>query len=408
MAEHTNIAWATHTWSPFIGCSKVASGCTNCYAEADFAIRRKRVVWGPHGTRVKTSDAYWKKPLAWNKTSGRCKTCGGHGLRWTGLIDYDCDVCNASGEGERFRVFPSLCDPFEKTDLPILNSDGRELWMSEFERGRYVTLPDDLTTLTDTERQNIENETYRRASIRDLRRDMFKLIDATPNLTWILLTKRPENIRNMWPIVEEAPYIAEAGAMNDYQLNRRENVWLIFSASDQQSLEAGLPHLLRHRDLVPVLGLSLEPLLGPIDLSVDGLWNSDCRHCVDQLPDPETNVVECRRCDGTGKGNDTDISWVIVGGESGPNARPCALEWIDDIRRQCEAAKVPCFVKQMGSNPVTENANVWNFDRPGRRIGLGWGTSAAGCRINFDDSKGSDPTEWPEELRVQEFPNATR
>lgn len=316
MAETTKIAWATSTWNPWIGCSKVASGCLNCYAEADFDRRRKRVVWGPHGTRVKTSDAYWRKPIKWNREAGTLEHLGGT---------------------NRPRVFPSLCDPFESSPL----------------------IPDEW------------------------RKDMFKLIDATPNLDWLLLSKRPENVLRMWPTVQGRHYVAEAGAMNDYQLNSRDNVWLIYSASDQQSLETGLSHLLKCRDLVPVLGLSLEPLIGPIDLNA-------CWHGGFPCPGSGSYVA--------------GPHWVIVGGESGPNARPCALEWIDDIRRQCEAANTPCFIKQMGSNPVTENANVWDFDYLGKRIGAAWGRSAAGCKINFDDSKGADPSEWPEEFRVQQFP----
>lgn len=364
MAEHTKISWATHTWSPWIGCSKVASGCTNCYAEADFAIRRKKVVWGPKGSRVKTSDAYWKKPL-----------------RWNAMVDDDREMfrdCCYEGRNDPIliephhpKVFPSLCDPFEDWSGEIVDSSG--------------------------ERLDKFDEQWRPATMNDLRCDMFKLIDATPNLDWLLLSKRPENILHMWPIVEGSPYIAEAGAMNDYQLNRRENVWLIYSASDQESLEAGMRYLLKCRTLSPVLGLSLEPLLGPVNLKLATECDRNCN---------EYTYAECPGTSGPCIMQRL-VDWVIVGGESGHNARPCALEWIDDIRRQCEAAKVPCFIKQMGSNPVTENANIWHFDRPGRRIGAAWGHGAAGCRINFDDSKGSDPSEWTEELRVQEFPNET-
>lgn len=392
MAEKTKIAWADMTWSPWIGCTKVASGCTNCYAEADFAIRRNRVVWGPGGSRVKTSEGYWKKPLAWDKRSGKCPECFGAAILWGGRTSYDCEHCCATGDGERFRVFPSLCDVFDDTELPVVDNNGRELWMSEDERGRYCPMPDDLTRLTDLERANIKDGWFRKAFLADLRHDMFKLIDATPNLDWVLLTKRPENILRMWPTVEGRPYVAEAGAMNDYQLNRRENVWLIFSASDQPSLEAGLPHLLACNDFVPVIGLSLEPLLGPIDLS--GVMDPAGVDYVENIPACQTGG--------------SPLDWIIIGGESGPNARPCALEWIDDIRRQCAQSGVPCFVKQMGSNPVTENANIWNFVYPGKRIGSAWGHGAAGCHINLDDSKGGDPREWPEGLRVQEYPNAIR
>lgn len=362
MAEKTSIAWCDATWNPWIGCTKVASGCANCYAEADFAIRRKRVVWGPHGTRVKTSDDYWRKPIKWNREAGE----------------------------NRLRVFPSLCDVFEDWGQHIaghqlvLNHKGETLWRDEVSGQIFAGGNARIV--------GVNNFRPRYLTLDHLRSDMFQLIDNTPNLDWLLLSKRPENILRMWPTVKGRPYVAEAGAMNDYQLNRRENVWLIYSASDQESLEAGLPHLLKCRDLVPVLGLSLEPLLGTIDLS----------SVMDPIGiDYVENIPACL----TGG---SELSLVIVGGESGPNARPCALEWIDDIRRQCATSGVHCFVKQMGSNPVTENANVWDFDYLGKRIGAGWGLSAAGCRINFDDPKGGNPAEWPEDLRVQELPNATR
>lgn len=66
MAE-TKIQWADYTFNPWIGCTKVHTGCANCYAEADMDKRRGRVRWGPHGTRSRTSDDYWKEPLKWNR-----------------------------------------------------------------------------------------------------------------------------------------------------------------------------------------------------------------------------------------------------------------------------------------------------------------------------------------------------
>ena len=88
------------------------------------------------------------------------------------------------------------------------------------------------------------------------------------------------------------------------------DVELLYSASDQESLDAGMPHLLECADLVPTIGISAEPLLGPLDLSLSGL------------------------------------GWVIVGLESGPRFRPGNIEWIESIVDQCRAANVPVFVKQ--------------------------------------------------------------
>jgi len=82
---------------------------------------------------------------------------------------------------------------------------------------------------------------------------------------------------------------------------------------------------------------------------------------------------------------------VIVGGESGPKARPCDVEWIRSIVRQCKAAKVPCFVKQLGSRPYLRTL----FDADGCFQG--------GVGMKLGSRAGSDPEEWPEDLRVREL-----
>lgn len=83
-----------------------------------------------------------------------------------------------------------------------------------------------------------------------------------------------------------------------------------------------------------------------------------------------------------GAGGPVGIHQIIVGGESGPGARPCDVVWIRSIVAQCKAASVPCFVKQVGSRPT------------------GWG----GISVELSDRKGADPTEWPADLRVRKFP----
>jgi protein gp37 len=63
--ENSSIAWTDHTYSPWIGCTKVSPGCDHCYAEAEWDTRRHRVAWGPHGERSRTKTA--KDVLAWNR-----------------------------------------------------------------------------------------------------------------------------------------------------------------------------------------------------------------------------------------------------------------------------------------------------------------------------------------------------
>lgn len=92
----------------------------------------------------------------------------------------------------------------------------------------------------------------------------------------------------------------------------------------------------------------------------------------------------------------TGIDWVIVGGESGPHARPCNIEGIRSIVRQCKAAGVKCFVKQLGAKPF-ENGKPYNPHGVFKN-------DLSGKPAGTYDRKGGDPAEWPEDLRVREMP----
>jgi len=76
------------------------------------------------------------------------------------------------------------------------------------------------------------------------------------------------------------------------------------------------------------------------------------------------------------------IDWAVVGGESGPGARPFNVEWARSIIAQCRTAAIPCFVKQLGAFPIDK----------------------FGLHPKLRDRKGGDPTEWSEDLRVREYP----
>lgn len=164
------------------------------------------------------------------------------------------------------------------------------------------------------------------------RQRLVDLIQATPWLIWQLLTKRPENFSCF-------------GAMGWSRL-RSPQVWAMTSVELQE--EEGRIHHLSGASLVA--GVSAEPLLGPLDL--------------------------------TRRMRDHAIDWVIVGGESGPHARPCWLEWIYDLVQQCRQYGVACFVKQLGANVVDDK----------------------GDRVVIADPKGGDISEWPRELQVRQFP----
>jgi len=277
MGADTKIEWCHHTFNPWRGCTKISDGCKNCYAET-LSGRNPKVLgqWGPQGTRVVAAESQWREPLRWDKA--------------------------AQAAGERHRVFcASLADVFEWSD----------------------TMPADAWL-----------------KVRAVRVRLFRLIFETPNLDWLLLTKRPSHITQCiadvmniaWGVPQaESPF---AVWMEDWLTNHSvpRNVWLGTSVENQAAADERIPHLLR----VPaaVRFLSCEPLLGPLDLSAFVACQCDAGgHCDLCL------TGAARR-------------WVIVGGESGPNARPMHPDWARGLRDQCAAAGVPFFFKQWGEYAV--------------------------------------------------------
>lgn len=154
------------------------------------------------------------------------------------------------------------------------------------------------------------------------------LIRETPALDWLLITKRPENAARLWADAWAASWNGADSLGFEWA-----NIWLGTTVESQAMADERIPHLLR----VPARGhfLSCEPLLGRVNLH---RWL--CKHATD-------NQMEQRWmsswCDPSGS-----ISWVIIGGESGPKARPCAEEWIGDLVEQCLVAEVPAFVFPAG------------------------------------------------------------
>lgn len=158
------------------------------------------------------------------------------------------------------------------------------------------------------------------------RSDLFALIEATPALDWLLLTKRPQNVRKMiWP---------------KWDSGMPENIWLGTTVENQAEADRRIEHLIDAPAAVRFL--SCEPLLGPVNLfDWIGPWGER-----GQLQAPPM------------------LDWVICGGESGPGARPMHPDWARDLRDQCAAADVPFFFKQWG-DLVTEDQSPLDITLPG-------------------------------------------
>jgi protein gp37 len=182
------------------------------------------------------------------------------------------------------------------------------------------------------------------------RRDLFALIAKTPNLDWLLLTKRIGNAFQM--MVESCGFIEPSpGAYTP-----RPNVWIGATIVNQTEADRDIPKLLA----VParVRFLSMEPLLGPVDLTPH--FYGRATPCVDCPKDADCGCGWYHRSDLDGE---PKIDWVIVGGESGPGARPMQADWARSLRDQCKAAGVPFLFKQWG-----EHAPNWLNDNDDRKI----------------------------------------
>jgi protein gp37 len=174
------------------------------------------------------------------------------------------------------------------------------------------------------------------------------------------------------------------------------NVWLGVSAEDQERADERIPELLATPAAVRFV--SAEPLLGEVRL----LW----RWVSKGKPfggGPMVNLREPWKEPEPLPG----IDWVIAGGESGPDARPCDVRWIRSIVEQCREANVPCFTKQLGARVYDSEYRIGTYAPDDARTPtalVAGKITALGNLVLLRDRKGGDPAEWPSDLRVREFP----
>lgn len=392
--ENTKISWTNHTFNHVRGCTKISPGCTNCYAEKG-GKRNPAVlgIWGPNGTRVVASETQWSLPKKWDRWAkeGTCHECGGRKGKWVeGESPIDgpkpprvwlpCQMCGGTGQAEggayRARVFcASLADVFEDWQGLMVNSEGDDIrrcdpcdrtatqpvFVAEFSKGKTV---DDCVCC---------GKPTRPMTMDDVRLRLFELIAATPRLDWMLLTKRPENIQ---PTLSRLPMRVDAWGVGGCTLWEMmtahgcpiDNVWW-GTTVENQAATSRIGHLLKIPGSVHFL--SCEPLLEGLDLR---------EHLRPHCPwgcGPVTDSLVCQECEWCGDDSHR-INLAIVGGESGPGARPFDLQWARDLRDQCKAADCAYFFKQTGEN-------------------------VAGLRVR---GKGGELDDIPADLRIREMPKA--
>lgn len=248
--------------------------------------RYHRAKWGKGQERSRTSESNWKLPLRWERDARRAEE------NWIESVKH--------GEGysgempRRPRVFCASLSDWLDDEVPIE-------WLG----------------------------------------DLLKLIFATPNLDWLLLTKRPQNwiprMKALSNVISDLSW-----PVWDQWLKgiRPHNVWIGVSAGADQQAALDIP--------APIHFLSCEPMLHP-------------------LGDSPTTI---------------QFNWVILGGESGAHARPCRTDWIREAVALCRDCGIPAFVKQLGANAL----------------------DPTGEPMRLKDGHGGDMDEWPEDLRVRQFP----
>ena len=297
MAE-TKIEWADRVWNFIRGCSRVSSGCEGCYAEA--IARRFSGEGHPYAGTISERG------------------------KWNGNITF-----------HEHKPLEAL--KWKKPQRVFVNS------------------------MSDLFHENVKDEWIDKA---------FAIMALTPHITYQVLTKRPDLMQEyllnkkvlsriayrMGQIVGATKNVefmrlgsTKVSELELHCLSRMfqlPNVWLGVSVEDQKTANERIPHLLK----VPaaVRFLSVEPLLGEIDLSVY-LFASG----IDGEPAPRNEpMLPC-------------LHWVIVGGESGANARPMHPDWVRSIRDQCQAAGVPFFFKQWGEWwPIGQMPDGWLDNQP--------------------------------------------
>lgn len=235
---------------------------------------------------------------------------------------------------------------------------------------------------------------------------VFAAMATSPRHTFLVLTKRPDRML-LWSRRPVREYVGGWGKGNLRQFVPGitwggewplPNVWLGVSVEDQATADARIPLLLQ----TPALKrfISYEPALGPLDFGSEALCHAHDEGCVRLRDTRCNNRLGC-------------LDWVIVGGESGPGARPFEVEWARSILRQCRPTNIPVFVKQMGRWVLGDDTgfrvNHWLL--PG---GIGFvppllpsrdhGRPAEAIGFSLLDHKGGDMDEWPADLHVREFP----
>jgi protein gp37 len=317
----TSIEWTDKTWNPVRGCSRVSSGCANCYA-----IRHAHRFSGP-GRPYEGLTVYRERRPG--------------GVDWSGTA----------------RFVP------EMLSQPLHWKKPQRIFVNSMSDLFHESLSDeDIISVFNVMRQCSQH-------------------------AFQVLTKRPERMRDFCRRLrfdgsreKGRMWLADDANGRGYRVMGGSGcsgmpwVWLGVSVENQKAADERIPLLLDTP--ASVRFVSAEPLLGHVDLRTATFNGADSFSSL------------------------AGLDWVIVGGESGPGARACDVQWIRSIVKQCQDADVACFVKQLGAVAAHIGEPTGNFrTHNGRRQ-----YEVDAVQLSLKSKKGGDPSEWPEDLRVRQFP----
>ena len=334
----TSIEWTDKTWNPVRGCSRVSAGCSHCYAEG--VARRFAGPGQPYDGLVRIGKD--GRPKAqWNGTVRVIDDHIADPLRWS---------------KPRMVFVNSMSDIFhESLDAQQIARVFAVMGLAHHHRFQVLT-----------------KRAHRMGTVLSNPRFWHSVVSAAEEMTRV--HPMPEAIR----AIVSSPWAGfDEWAIETIESHSLPNVWLGASVEDQSSADERIPALLSAP--ASVRWVSYEPALGPVDFS---------RVKVPDAPSPPSHATVLHAFRGFG----SRLDWIVVGGESGPGARPFDVAWARSTVAACREAGVPCFVKQLGSYPVVLNPMDPTSFVP----------------ASLTHRKGGDPSEWPEDLRVREWPEVTR
>lgn len=352
MGDGSAIEWTEATWNPVRGCSRVSEGCRHCYAEG--VARRFAGPGQPYEGLVRL-DAQGRPKSQWNGTVRSVPEHLGDPLRWTRprrvFVNSMSDLFHEGLSFEAIAAIFGVMAASPRHTFQVLTK--RPARAREFFAWIAEEAEDLAAAIGEAPPSGSACPTACAMFVgRHLVPPVFYAELAVGNAGWRNVMRAP------WPL---------------------PNVWLGVSVEDQATADERIPVLLEMP--AALRWVSYEPALGPVDF-----WQFlSVADSNGELSRPRVNE------DGA-----PALGWIVVGGESGPGARPFDVWWARSTIEQGREAGVPVFVKQMGARvvaPVTD-PEATNY---GERLPL-----------RLRDRKGGDPSEWWESVRVREYPEVRR